>query len=300
MKRDSTVPTRIGTRRFMRGKVVRRLLAGDPLLQFHLYVPRSLPSDAPILVAVHGISLNSREYARAFAPLAEERGVIVVAPRFELPAFRDYQRLGRSHLGERADLALDRLVDQVRRRTGTCGERIHLFGQSGGAQFAQRYAFAHPQRVASVVVASAGWYAFPDRKRSYPYGIRPNPRLPGVRFRLDRLLPVPMLVVVGDGDIRRNGDALRRSPRLDRQQGRTRLERAVRFVDEMKAAARELGVEPAQELHILAGSNHSLAYGVEQSGLTELAFNFLFDRKTSSASAQSTKKLALATTGGTK
>jgi len=300
MKRDSTVPTHVESRRFMRGKVVRHSLAGDPLLQFHLYVPHSLPAGAPLLVAVHGISVNSREYARAFAPLAEERGVIVVAPRFKSPAFRDYQRLGRSHLGERADLALDRLVDEVRRRTGAYGQRIHLFGQSGGAQFAQRYAFAHPERVASVVVASAGWYAFPDRKRSYPYGIRPSPRLPGVRFRLDRLLPVPMLVVVGDGDTRRNGDALRRSPRLDRQQGSTRLERAMRFVDEMKAAARELGIESAQELHILAGSNHSFAHGVERGGLAELAFNFLFDRETSSASAQSTKQLALAATGETK
>ena len=300
MKRDPAVPTRLESRRFSRGKVVRRSLAGDPSLQFHLYVPDSLAADAPILVAVHGISLNSREYARAFAPLAEERGVVVVAPRFESPAFRDYQRLGRSHLGERADLALHRLVAQVRRRTGTHGERIHLFGRSGGAQFAQRYAFAHPERVASVVVASAGWYAFPDRKRSYPYGIRPNARLPGVRFRLNRPLPVPMLVVVGDSDIRRNGDALRRSPRLDRQQGRTRLERAVRFVDEMKAAAREFGVEPAQELHILAGSDHSFADGLERGGLAELAFDFLFNRETSSTSAQSTKELALATTGGPK
>jgi poly(3-hydroxybutyrate) depolymerase len=300
MKRDSAAPTHDKSRRFMRGKIVRRTLAGDPSLQFHLYVPHSLPADAPILVAVHGISLNSREYARAFAPLAEERGVIVVAPRFESPAFRDYQRLGRSHLGERADLALDRLVDRVRQRTGTCGERIHLFGQSGGAQFAQRYAFAHPERVASVVVASAGWYAFPDLKRSYPYGIRRNPRLPGVRFRLDRLLPVPMLVVVGDGDTRRNGDALRRSPRLDRQQGTTRLERAVRFVDEMKAAAREHGVVPAQELLILASSDHSFAHGMGQGGLAELACNFLFDRENSSASAQRTKRLALATAGETK
>lgn len=268
-----------------RGEIVRRSLKGDPSLHFDLYVPRSLKDHAPILVAVHGISVNSRECVQAFQPFAEERGVVVVAPRFESPTFRDYQRLGRSHLGERADLALQRLVADIARRTGADAQQIYLFGHSGGAQFAQRYTFAYPERVASTVAASAGWYAFPDHTRTYPYGIRSSPRLPGVRFAMERVLRAPMLVVVGEKDIRAHGSALRRSPRLDRQQGTTRLERARRFVDEMEAAASELGVRTVHELRILPGTDHSLSQGLAEGGLAELTFDFLFGRMAPAAVA---------------
>jgi pimeloyl-ACP methyl ester carboxylesterase len=43
---------------------------------------------------------------------------------------------------------------------------LYLSGHSGGAQFVQRYALAHPERVAASVLSSAGWYTFPNPARA--------------------------------------------------------------------------------------------------------------------------------------
>lgn len=259
-----------------RGVILSRTLAGAPALEYQLYLPRSARARPPLLVAVHGISGRPRAHVRTFAQLAEARGVAVLAPHFAPPAYRDYQRLGRTHLGERADLALERLVVEVERLAGIDSRRFHLFGHSGGAQFAHRYAMAHPERVAAVVVASAGWYTLPDPRRAFPYGLAASPRLPGVRFDPERLLAVPMLVAVGERDVRR-GDSLRRSPRLDRQQGTTRLERARRFVEAMAEAARARGLAPAAELRTLPGADHAFTRsGWGRGRLAELAVDHLF------------------------
>ena len=85
---------------------------GGAPLDYHLYVPPTGGVGAPIFVPVHGLSGNAAAYARTFAPLADRAGAVLVAPRFRLPVFRDYQRLGRTHRGERADLALERILEE--------------------------------------------------------------------------------------------------------------------------------------------------------------------------------------------
>ncbi len=271
--------------RVVRGELLYRSLRGAPSLDYFLYVPRATRPRPELLVTVHGFAGNAREHARVFAPLAERRGVILLAPHFDRLSFADYQRLGRVHLGERADLALHRVLADVERLTGADARRLHLFGHSGGAQFVQRYAMAHPERVAGAVAASAGWYTFPDPNRVFPLGIRPTPRLPGVRFRSDRFLGIPMLVTVGNRDVGCDA-ALRRTRRLDLQQGENRLERAERFVEAMAEAARVKGLPPSVELRRLPGASHSFAESVARDGLAELALAFLFDRGESTAKAE--------------
>ena len=42
--------------------------------------------------------------------------------------------------------------------TGIDTRRINLFGFSGGAQFAHRYAMAHPGSVNALVLTAPGWF----------------------------------------------------------------------------------------------------------------------------------------------
>lgn len=270
---DSRGPGRGGARR---GEIRHRTLRTGPRLDYYLYVPQAARPDAPLFVSVHGASGSALDHARIFAPLAERHGAVLAAPCFEKPHYGDYQRLGRARRGERADLALDRLADEVGRLAGLDTPHIHLFGHSGGAQFAQRYAFAHPERVAGAVLASAGWYTFPSRARRYPYGIRPTPDLPAVAFRLEAILRVPLLVLVGTRSLGRRR-TLRRSPRLDAQQGRSRLERATRFVRAMETAAHEHGLAPSCFLQALPDAEHAFAPGRLYGGVAERAASFLFE-----------------------
>lgn len=96
----------------------------------------------PIFVSVHGVSLNYQEHAQKFMPYAEKYGVVLVAPYFPEPPFDDYQRLGRTGQGSRADSALKNIITEVRELTYAQSGKLYLFGYSGGGQFTHRYAMA--------------------------------------------------------------------------------------------------------------------------------------------------------------
>lgn len=269
-----------------RSRVLQRVLHADPMQEYLVYVPSSAGPGAPIFVAVHGLACNPHELARVFSGLCEKAGVVLLAPIFTTEQHADYQRLGRLGRGVRADLALDRCVAEVAALTGADAKQIHLFGYSGGAQFAHRYLMAHPHRVVRAVVTSAGWYTFPDIRRRFPYGIRPHRKLPGVRFDPVEFLRVPVTVLVGERDV---GDArLRSTQRLNEQQGANRLQRARNWVAAMQAAAVAHGYEPHATCTEVPETDHSFKRFCERGALVQRVFAALFEASAASAAETST------------
>ena len=253
-----------------RGGILARSLRRD-LGDYLVYFPRRIDPAAPLLVSVHGISLNAREHVTLFGPLAEERGVVVVAPIFDPRRYRSFQRL---KARTRADLFLNRVVDDVRRLTGGGSGRFAMFGFSGGGQFAHRYALVYPQRVRALIVAAPGWYTFPDQALMYPHGLAPNPRYPHVWCKLEEFLRIRTRVVVGEADIDRD-DSLNTDPDVDRQ-GRNRLERASRWAAALRRAAAEHGMLPSVSLVTLPGVTHSFSESIAQGGLARIIFEALY------------------------
>lgn len=255
------------------GKILVRALAGEPEQHYYLYVPRSACAHARVLVSVHGISRNALEHTRRFAPLAENYGVILVAPLFEEGPFPDYQRLGIK--GRRADHALGRILVEVAQLSGASTERFYLFGYSGGGQFAHRYAMAHPERVAGLAVGAAGWYTFPDPLQRFPYGTAANLALPDLRFSPERFLRIPTTVMVGENDVAR-GAALRQSARVDAQQGTSRRERAARWIAAMREAARARGLDTRYEFVVLPRARHTFRGSVARGEMDRVVFSAFF------------------------
>jgi len=267
-----------------RQQVLRRASRADPEQEYFVYVPAQGGRDAPLFVAVHGISRNALEHATLLSRYADEYGVVLLAPHFTEERNDDYQRLGRAgRSARRADVVLDDLVAEVASMTGAAADKIYLFGFSGGAQFAHRYAMAHPERVARAVVAAPGWYTFPDETVPYPYGIGASADFQDVRFDPDRFLRVPMAVVVGERDV--TNQSLRRNPEVDRQQGVTRLERAKNWVAAMRAAAVARGLEPLVSFESVPDMPHSFAQFVREGGLGERTFLALFGPRQASIPA---------------
>jgi poly(3-hydroxybutyrate) depolymerase len=258
-----------------RGTVLHRSLRMDPSQKYLLYVSTRAARGAPILVTVHGISRNVEEHANLFAPYAEEHGVVLVAPFFTSERNDGYQRLSEEGSAQRADLALDAIVDEVAASTGAEGSQFRLFGFSGGGQFAHRYTLAHPERVISAAIGAAGWYTFPDDRTPYPYGLGASPERPKLRFDPDRFLRVPIAVFVGDADTT-GGESFRRDPPLDAQQGTTRRERARRWVEAMNHAARQRGLAPPASYHEVVGIHHSFRQFMTEGDLGERVFASLF------------------------
>lgn len=257
-----------------RGRILKRVLRDDTEQEYIAFVPSNGAQDAPILASVHGISRNAYEQATVFSPYCERFGVVLVVPRFTPEHHKDYQRLGRKGRGVRADLVLERCINEVALLTGADARQIYLFGYSGGAQFAHRFVMAHPQRVAHAVVASAGWYTMPDHRRRFPYGVRTTPELPGIVFNPEDFLRVPIDVLVGSGDL--DDENVRHTERLDRQQGKTRVERARNWAKAMRDAARVYGMPPSVRFTEVENTNHSFEAFCRRGALVKRVFRSLF------------------------
>ena len=255
-------------------KVVHCVRQDGSAQSYYVYVPKDGGAGAPLLVVVHGVSRNAEAQANAFAELCERFGVVMAVPVFGREA-RDYQRLGRSGRGPRADAALDAVVEEVAMRTGCRSSSFHLLGFSGGAQFAHRYALAHPHRVIRLVAVGSGWYTFPNPRARFPHGIRRSPQLPGVRFDPEEFLRIPITVMVGERDTETS--RLRNTPRVNRQQGTTRVERAGRWVEAMREAAGKRGLDPQVTLETIPDGQHSFESLMKVGNLGERAFARLFD-----------------------
>jgi pimeloyl-ACP methyl ester carboxylesterase len=237
------------------GSLVLASLRDLPTQTYYRYIPADLRrAAAPVLVSVHGISRNAREHALACLPIAQKLGCALIAPLFSREFCQGYQQLGLTRGGRRADTLLDRIVAEVVAAADLEARPIYLFGFSGGAQFAHRYALLHPERVARLAVASAGWYTMPDPRLQFPEGMSLGE---GARETPDveSFLAIPMLVSVGGQDLGRDRH-VRSEPTLDASQGRTRLERAFTYVAEVSRAARRRALQPRVRLAVVAGAGH--------------------------------------------
>lgn len=265
------------------GTISTHVLSGDEPLRYLMFVPHGCEPKR-LVVAVHGISRKAKHQIGAFATAACQSEAAIAAPIFEAPEYDKYQRMGWNSAAQRADHALHRLVEKVGREMGLPGGRISLFGFSGGGQFAHRYTMAYPERVAACAVASAGWYTFPDPKRPFPFGLADDGNGSAEAFRFDeeRFLRVPMLVLVGEQDTERD-DTFRTSGRLDRQQGRNRVDRALRFVDSLRAHAKTHGITGQHELTVVEGVGHHFRENV-RAGLAERVFRFFYGNSITAAS----------------
>ncbi len=265
---------RVRSARPQKKRLLRRILQADPGQEYLLYTPSSAGAEPPLVVSVHGISRNVHEHARLLSAYCEMYGAVLVVPFFSEEQHPDYQRLGRVGRGKRADLALNMIVAEVAQATGASAEQFYLFGFSGGAQFAHRYAMAHPHRVASAVFAAAGWYTMPNSNRRFPHGTRPSKKLPGLMFDAEEFLCVPMTVMVGADDTGSGG--LRRAERLDREQGTNRVERAHSFTAAMKEAAEAHHLESQVSCIEVANCDHSFRRSILRGGVGDKVFEILF------------------------
>ncbi len=258
------------------GVILDRMLGDTTRQHYLLYVPKkSSVANAPIFVTVHGISRNAREHAKRFAPFAERYGVILVAPVFSQDRFPDYQRLGRKDKGERADIALNNIIDEVGRLTGAKTDKLFLFGYSGGAQFVHRYAMVHSDRVAKLVLGAPGWYTFPDPTVKFPRGIAQTKSLPDVTFDPKSFLTIDTCVLVGERDVRQDA-ALNKSAKIVQQQGENRRTRGGQWVVVMMAAARSHGLETPYTFKTVPFSRHSFSQSMKRGKMGEMVFECLF------------------------
>lgn len=237
-------------------------------LSGYAYLPVSNLAPSTWLVSVHGISRRAQQHGELLAPLAERLGMGLAAPRFTASGYADYQRLGRQRAdqeGVRADIALIRWLDALAAHTGVPAERVLLMGFSGGAQFAHRFALAHPHRLLGCISVAAGWYTWPDVSQAFPYGAKPSRRLPGLALDMAGWLQLPIAALVGEHDTEAES-ALRQTLRVNAQ-GEHRRARGEHWVAAINAVASANNLVARTQFDVLAGAAHSFRACVETGDL---------------------------------
>ena len=246
---------------------------GDMAMPYELSVPLGVRQRPP-LVVVHGLASESRAVASAFRPFAARQGRPLLVPDFQRPRFKGYQRLA----GDRGPLeaagALNAAMSRAAAESGLDFDRVDLVGFSGGAQFAHRYAMLFPHRVRRVVTAGAGWYTYLDPARPFPVGSAACDMSGGNPVEADRFLAIPLRIMVGEDDVRRDA-RLRTGDAIDSEQGSHRLARALRWFEHLTVQARIRDVAPRVSFELLPRTGHSFRRAMEVGGLGERTVAFL-------------------------
>ncbi|MCF3975085.1 alpha/beta hydrolase [Paracoccus salsus] len=250
---------------------VHRVASQSGSLRARVITPPMM-SDLPPLVVLHGISRNADELVELFRPEAERTGRRIVVPHFSEKKWLNFQRPSRSARPDRALLAL---LSHLAILDPAFAGPVDLFGHSGGAQLAHRFAMLYPHKVGRLNLVAAGWYCLPDTSMAYPYGLGTD-ATPGSHTwarRHDHNMPaflrLSVRVFVGTEDTLRDA-SLRQNPGLDRIQGRTRIARAETYVERFRLAARAKGILPDINLMRMPGVTHDVAKAITQARLARL------------------------------
>ncbi|VAW06122.1 hypothetical protein MNBD_ALPHA04-1432, partial [hydrothermal vent metagenome] len=130
-------------------------------LDYIAYIPTGVGGEAPILVCLHGLRRNPAEQIFRLSSLADRAGCALIAPHFSRSRFRHFQTLAPDKEGNLPEALFDASLDDFARRFRFSGERLFLFGFSGGGQFVHRYAMLGRRKIDRIAIAAPGWYTLP-------------------------------------------------------------------------------------------------------------------------------------------
>ncbi|MGH3358919.1 MAG: alpha/beta hydrolase [Nocardioidaceae bacterium] len=181
--------------------------AADQRFSYCLFVPEDYDERATdryrLVVAVHGTNRPASEYRHQFAQFARDHHAIVLAPLFPVGIGRrgelhDYKFIESD--GVRFDLVLLSMVDEVSEKYRIDADGLLLHGFSGGAHFAHRFYYLHPDRLAAVSIGAPGMVTLLDDSHPWWVGVRDLNERFGTPVALDALRDVAVQVVIGSED----------------------------------------------------------------------------------------------------
>lgn len=180
----------------------------DPRFAYCAYVPDDYEEDGgktyALAVIVHGTERGMQGYRDAFADFAEEKGVIVLCPLFpanvcfpgDLSSYK-MLRAGDLHY----DAVLLDMVAEVKERYRIAGERMLMYGFSGGGHFTHRFLYLHPERLLAASIGAPGVVTLLDFDHDFWVGVRNFEEVFGKNIDLAAVRRVAVQMVIGEDDL---------------------------------------------------------------------------------------------------
>lgn len=189
------------------GRTTQFACQADQRFSYCMYVPTSYAERTgpfPLVVLQHGTGRRGPQYRDNFADFAEAHSCVVLAPLF--PAGIDDP--GDIHNFKfikyhdiRFDLILLAMVDEVAGILDVDAGRFLLHGFSGGGQFAHRFFYLHPDRLAGVSIGAPGRLTLIDRDKPWWTGWNGMEEALGATPKPEFFTQVPVQMVVGGNDV---------------------------------------------------------------------------------------------------
>jgi pimeloyl-ACP methyl ester carboxylesterase len=143
-------------------------------------------------------------YRDAFADFAEANGVIVLCPLF--PAnicfpgdLSSYKMLRAGDLHYDA-IMLD-MIEEMRERYRINGDRVMMYGFSGGGHFTHRFLYLHPERLLAASIGAPGVVTLLDFEHDFWVGVRDFEKVFGKPVDLEAMRRVAVQMVIGADDL---------------------------------------------------------------------------------------------------
>lgn len=247
-------------------------------IDVYYYIPTTGDvTKMPILFAMHGNGRGASTLLKSWRPIAESKGVIVIAPCFAEKTYPslDYHLGGISYSNKaylerpyelRTYNIIEALFDMFKDKTGNTSATYDISGHSAGSQFTHRFLLNTPEaRVGRAVSSNAGYYTFPipegikdeaGATYSFPYSIL-GMNMPD--DQLARFFARDITVHLGTADTATTTEEDEDLPVSDgaEAQGKSRFERGHYFFDRCKAQAAKMGVPFNWKLVEVPGVGHS-------------------------------------------
>lgn len=237
--------------------------APDNRFCYTLYVPRKLRdndrANTRLLVAIHGTGRMQTLYRDLFAEFAEYHNCIVIAPLFPADVLGDGNLSGYKYLLEgdiRYDHVLLAIVERVCKTYGVSGEKLMMFGFSGGAHFVHRFLMLYPGRVSAASIGAPGVVTLLDPEKPWWLGVGGTDHHLGISVAPEAVAGLPVHLIVGGADtetweITMEADDRYYMPGIN-DSGRTRLER----LEALKSSLEHYGARV--RLDIVPGESHNV------------------------------------------
>lgn len=180
----------------------------DQRFAYCAYVPNDYEEDGdktyPLAVIVHGTERGMLSYRDAFADFAEENGVIVLCPLFpanicfpgDLSSYK-MLRAGDLHY----DAVMLDMIEEMRERYRIAGDRVMMYGFSGGGHFTHRFLFLHPERLLAASIGAPGVVTLLDFDHDFWVGVRDFEEKFGKKIDVEAMRRVAVQMVIGGNDL---------------------------------------------------------------------------------------------------
>ncbi len=184
----------------------------DPRFSYFVYLPESYntidqPESYNTIVLIHGSERSAESYRNRFKLFAEETNSVIIVPLFPvgIPESGNIEAdLGNYFMavenGIRFDEILINMINEFWDRFNLKANKIMLHGFSGGAQFAHRFFYIHPERIKCISIGSMSMITYLFDTEKWPLGCMDIQNLYGVAFNIDKLKNKPIQIIVGDKD----------------------------------------------------------------------------------------------------